>query len=108
MDHQAGSRGVQLKLCELTHSDFAPWCYSSSLRLAGRGRLPTLTLTVISLRLRKIFNVADLPGSRAATRFSMLVESTTSLDSTATRISPGLIPARSAGPPRSTPAINVP
>src|SRR3954470_4082994 len=108
MDYQAESCGDRVKLYELTDIAFALWRYSSSLRLAGRGRFPTLTLTDISLRLRKIFNVAGFPGSRAATRLSMLVESRTSLDSTARRISPGFMPARSAGPPRSTPAINVP
>ena len=57
---------------------------------------------------RRIFSLASLPGTSAATRVSMLCGSVTALPSTCSSTSPGRTPPLSAGPPRITPAISVP
>ena len=54
------------------------------------------------------FTFAGRPGASAATRLSIVAGSATGLPSTSSSTSPGLTPALSAGPPRSTPAINAP
>src|SRR6185312_10510661 len=79
--------------------------------LAARLRLgppPTVTLASRSLPARLSFIRAESPGASAATRFSIEVGSATGRPSTSNSTSPGLMPALSAGPPRSTPAMSAP
>src|SRR5450830_1680455 len=82
-------------------------CYSRSSRFGG-GRLPTTISSVVSCALRSTVILAFAPGVNCAIRFNISVVSLTVLPSTLIRISPGLMPALSAGPPLSTPAMMAP
>ena len=72
------------------------------------GRLPILTWGSSRLWLRRSLKGTLAPGLSSAMRSSITWGSFTSLPPTASRMSPGLMPAPSAGLPRSTPAMRAP
>src|SRR6185369_15525270 len=79
-----------------------------SVRACGLGRRPTVMAASTSPPWRLSLTLAAVPGGSAATRLSIADGSGTGLPSISTRMSPGLTPALSAGPPRSTPATSAP
>src|SRR5438105_14211868 len=100
-----GYRSLQLHLFPLFEK--TPDSFYSA-RACGLGRRPTVTVASTSWPWRFNRTFADWPGARAAIRLSIPAGSETGLPCTSTSTSPGLTPALSAGPPRSTPAMSAP